>query len=56
MTSSVIVGNKKGILVLGKGPRQKLDNTTLNAEAEQSVNFTEQGKIFFYIPTEATGI
>ena len=34
MTSSVIVDNKKGILILGKGPRQKLDNTTLNAEAE----------------------
>ena len=42
MSSSVHVDNrKKDILILGKGPTQELDDTTLNAEAEYSINFRE---------------
>ena len=37
---------KEDILILGKGPRQGLDNTTLTAEAENSINDTESEKIF----------
>ena len=36
--------NKKGILILGKGPRQGLDDTTLAAEKEYAIKFTEQPK------------
>ena len=36
--------NKKNILILGKGPAQGLDDTTLTANTEYSINFTEQGK------------
>ena len=32
---------KKYILVPGKGPTQKLDNTTKSAGAKYSINFTE---------------
>ena len=32
MSSSVHFDNKKEILILGKGPTQGLDDTTLNAE------------------------
>ena len=39
MSSSVHTDNKnKGILILGKGPTQGLDDTTV--EAKYSVNFT----------------
>ena len=46
MTSSVHVDNKnKNVLMLGKGLRQGLGNTTLTAEAEYSINFSRsQGK------------
>ena len=37
---------KKIILIFGKASTQELDNTTLAAEAECSINFTVQGKIF----------
>ena len=37
---------KKDILILGKGPTQGVDNTTLTAEAEYSINFTKHGKTF----------
>ena len=41
MSSSVHTDNKnKDILILGKGPTQGLDDTTLTAEAKYSVNFT----------------
>ena len=41
MSSSVHIDNKnKGILFLGKGPTQGLDNTTLKSEAEYSINFS----------------
>ena len=45
MGSSVHVDNKKkNILILDEGPTQRLDNTTLTAEAKYSFNFTQQNK------------
>ena len=47
MSSSVHVDNKgKDILILGEGPTQGLDDTTLTAEAKYPINFTQSGKIF----------
>ena len=47
MSSSVHIDiNKKGILILGKGPTQGLENTALTAEKEYSLNFTSQQKKF----------
>ena len=47
MSSTVHIDNKnKDILILGEGPIQGLDDTTLTAEAEYSINFTQSGKIF----------
>ena len=47
MSSSVHVNNKKkDFLVLGEGPREGLDDTTLTAEVIYSINFTEPGKRF----------
>ena len=47
MSSSVHIDNKKkDILILGKGPTDGLDDTTLTAEKEYSINFTEQQKKF----------
>ena len=41
MSSSVHVDNKeKDILILGEGPTQGLDDTTLTAEAKYPINFT----------------
>ena len=41
MSSSVHIDNKnKGILILGKGPTQGLDDTTLTAETKYSINFS----------------
>ena len=37
---------KKDILVLGKGATHGLDDTTLTAQKEYSINFTELKKIF----------
>ena len=38
MSSFVHIGNKgKDILILGKGPKQGLDDTTLTAEAQYSI-------------------
>ena len=45
MSSSVhIDNNKKNILVHGKGPTDGLDDTTLTAKKEYSLNFTDQRK------------
>ena len=45
MSSSVHADNKKkDILILGKGPTQGLDGTTLTAEKLYSMNFTENNK------------
>ena len=48
-SSSVDIGNRKNdILFLGEGPTQGLDNTTITAEAEYSINFTRRkGKFCF---------
>ena len=46
-SSSVRIYNiKKEILIIGEGQTQGLDDTTGTAEAEYSINFTEQGKKF----------
>ena len=46
-SSSVHIDNKgKDILVLGEGPRQGLNDTTLTAEAKYPINFTQSGKRF----------
>ena len=44
--SSHIDNKKKDILVLGKGPTQRLEHT-LTAEKMYSINFTEKNKKFF---------
>ena len=45
MSSSVHVNNKKkDILVLGEGPSQGIDNTTITAKATYPISFTESGK------------
>ena len=47
MSSSVHVDNKgKDMLILGEGPTQGLDNTTLTAEAKYPINCTQSGKRF----------
>ena len=47
MNSSVHIDNKrKDILILGEGPTQGLDDTTLTAEAKYPINFTQSGKRF----------
>ena len=37
---------KKDILILGEGPTQGFDDTTLTAEAKNPINFTQSGKRF----------
>ena len=45
MSSSVYVDNKgNDILILGEGPTQGLDDTTLTAEAKYPINFTQRNK------------
>ena len=47
MSSSVDIDNKsKDILILDKGPTQRLDNTTLTREAEYSINFSRSQRKF----------
>ena len=47
MNSSVDIDNKnKIILILGEGPTQWLDDTTLIAEAKYPINFTQSRKRF----------
>ena len=47
MSSSVHVDNKeKDISILGEGPTQRIDDTTLTAEAKYPINFTQSGKRF----------
>ena len=48
MSSSVDIDNKgKGILILGIGPTEELDNTMLAAEAQYSINFSRSNRKFF---------
>ena len=47
MSSSVHVDKKrKNILIFGERPAQRLDYTTLTAEAKYPINFTQSGKRF----------
>ena len=47
MSSSVDIENKnKDILILGEGPTQGLDDTTLTAESKYRINFAQSGKRF----------
>ena len=41
-----IDNNRIDILILGKGPAQGLDGTTLTAEPKYPINFTQSGKRF----------
>ena len=41
-----IDNNKKDILILGKGPTQELDDTTLTAGAQDSINFLRSNRKF----------
>ena len=46
-SSSVYIDKKnKDILILGEGPTQGLDDTTLTADAKHFINFTQSGKKF----------
>ena len=47
MSSSVHIDNKsKDILILGEGPKQGFDDTTLTAEANYPINFAQSNKRF----------
>ena len=47
ISSSVHIDNKqRHTLILGKGPMQGLDDTTLTAEAKYAINFTHLRKRF----------
>ena len=47
MSSSVHIDNKnKDNLILGEGPTQGLDDTTVTAEAIYAINFTQPNKRF----------
>ena len=47
MSSSGHVDDRKGdILILGKGPMEGLDNTTVTKEKEYAIHFSEQQKKF----------
>ena len=49
--SSVYTNNKKkDVLIPGIGPTQELDDTTLTAVAQYSINFSRLNRIFFFIP------
>ena len=49
MSSSAHVGNNgKDILIVGEGPTQGLDNTTLTAEAKSPINSTKSRKRFVF--------
>ena len=43
---SHVDNRKKDVLILGKGRTQGLDDTTLIAEKECTINFSEQKKLF----------
>ena len=47
MSSSVLIDNKKkDILILGSCPTQGLDDATLTAEAQYSINFSRSNRKF----------
>ena len=41
----------KDILILGEGPKQGLDDTTLTAEAKYPIDFTQSGTRFVFKST-----
>ena len=43
-----IYNKKNYIFILGKGPTQELDNTTIGTKAEHSINFTITERSFFF--------
>ena len=43
----MLIIRKKDILILGEGPTQELDGTTLTAEKMYSINFTATKTRFF---------
>ena len=43
----MLIIKKVDILILGKGPTQRLDNTKLTAGKEAATNFSEQHKTFY---------
>ena len=46
----VHIDNKsKNILILGEGPKQKSDDTTLTAEAKYPINFSQPRKGFVFV-------
>ena len=50
MTSSVHIDNKgRDTVILGEGPTQEIDETTLTAEAKYAINFTQLQKRFYAI-------
>ena len=47
-SSSVHIDNSKNdILVLGEGPTQGLDDTTITTETEHSINFSRSQRKFY---------
>ena len=42
----VLTTRKKDILIFGKGPTQRLDNTNLTEEAEYSINYSRSNMKF----------
>ena len=42
----ILIIKNRNFLILGEGPTQGLDNTTLKAEAKYSINFTQSEKRF----------
>ena len=51
ISSSAHIGNKnKDILILGEGPTEGLDDTTLTAEARDHINFTQPRERFVLSP------
>ena len=49
MSSSVDTDNKKkGILIVGIGPTQWLDDTILLAESQYSINFLRSNRKFYF--------
>ena len=51
MSSSVHIDNEnKGTLIVDKGPTQGLDDTTIKAEGEYSINFSRSQKQLFKSP------
>ena len=49
MKSAVQIDNKnKDILILGEGPTQRLDDTTLTTEAKYPINFLQSNRKFVF--------